>query len=423
MRPPLILAVQMEIMYHYSRENETIADLRSRHTAITNSLLAAAATTDRADKNGMTALFYATEACNVSLVARLLEAGANPNVASNVGRLTPLAAISLRRTDTKNHCHLPYRPCEEGPPVKLYQEKLSQISSRLLEAGATLNLTLSNHLSLVESVRLYETGVIKKGPLRWNNDISAYQIESIHANGEIYESLQPLEYTTTGVEKLRIAQEAATRRSYDLSTKLRSMQAFQHQKEFDFFISYAHNTEGARDKGGNGLARALADALGNSESPMGRKFKVWIDEDCLPQGVKWQDGFMKGIEDSAVVIPLVSEGLLQRFLIPDRPQGDSVLTEWNLCLERSQRVINDHVLRVLPITVKPFTWGTGCAVLDAKRQHPQWDYIGRTGDELKFEAEDSRVVTRKVASFQQQYPNIQTTDHNGIRHYFTVRQM
>jgi hypothetical protein len=115
--------------------------------------------------------------------------------------------------------------------------------------------------------------------------------------------------------------------------------------KWDFFISYrvAANAE---------EARALFDLL----TADGRA-SVFFDKECLPDGENWEKEFCKGLVDSRVFVPIVSEDAIknplktwQNFetLEEDQPKCDNVFLEHCLALELRQR---GYIEKIFPVLI------------------------------------------------------------------------
>ena len=79
-----------------------------------------------------------------------------------------------------------------------------------------------------------------------------------------------------------------------------------------------------------------------------RWLRVWWDSECLVTGQKWEDGFMDGLLDSVVAMPLISCDMLQSMSKLERDGHDNVLTEQAFCLELYHR---RELTRVTPLLI------------------------------------------------------------------------
>jgi len=91
-------------------------------------------------------------------------------------------------------------------------------------------------------------------------------------------------------------------------------------KPFDVFLSYRV----ASDK-------ASVEALYHALKAEG--LSVWWDKECLKTGLKWEEGFMDGLLESVVAVPLLSCALLRSMAKLKPGAQDNVLIEHGFCLE------------------------------------------------------------------------------------------
>ncbi|KAJ3328681.1 hypothetical protein HDU76_009503 [Blyttiomyces sp. JEL0837] len=92
---------------------------------------------------------------------------------------------------------------------------------------------------------------------------------------------------------------------------------------FDFFISYRVSVEAA-------LARELRLRLKL------RGLRAYLDVEELEDGEDWRNGFVQGLKNSRVMIPLVSKGCLDR-MSSSSLSTDNVLLEWETGLAAMER--------------------------------------------------------------------------------------
>ena len=130
----------------------------------------------------------------------------------------------------------------------------------------------------------------------------------------------------------------------------------------DVFISY-------REAADAPLALALFDALSDVVVPgTQKKVRCYLDQTRLVHGERWDVGFMDGLCNSTVIVPIVSAGCLAPMmkLTGDAADDaiDNVLLEWTAALELHER--RDRVSAVLPLLVGGEDGGDMFA--DANRQ-------------------------------------------------------
>jgi hypothetical protein len=115
--------------------------------------------------------------------------------------------------------------------------------------------------------------------------------------------------------------------------------------QWDFFISY-------RVAANEHEARTLYDLL--TRDGLATAF---FDKECLPDGENWEKEFCKGLVDSKVFVPIVSEDAIknpskswQNFetLLEDQPNCDNVFLEHCLALELRQR---GYIEKIFPIFI------------------------------------------------------------------------
>jgi hypothetical protein len=111
--------------------------------------------------------------------------------------------------------------------------------------------------------------------------------------------------------------------------------------DYHVFISYRVSTDKA-------LALQLYHALSDMVLvETGQKLRVYLDEKCLTDGQRWDEGFMQGLAASWVVLPILSDGVLKTMRGSDaRESADNVLLEWLGALELFSR---EQVKAILPV--------------------------------------------------------------------------
>ena len=110
------------------------------------------------------------------------------------------------------------------------------------------------------------------------------------------------------------------------------------------FISYRVASD--RD-----LARRLYDALSAvTLDETGQKLRVYLDQTRLEDGQRWDSGFMQGLSQSWVFVPIVSVGSVQPMVQLNEGEDwcDNVLLEFTAALELHQR---GKIKAVLPLLV------------------------------------------------------------------------
>jgi hypothetical protein len=130
---------------------------------------------------------------------------------------------------------------------------------------------------------------------------------------------------------------------------------------YHVFISYRVAPEAE-------FAKALFDALSDCTiESTGQKLRVYLDQVCLEDGERWDTGFMSGLGNAWIVVPVLSTQALEpmKRLNPvdgeDGEQTDNVLLEWATALELLERSV---VKAILPVIVPSsgddaaeFAWG------------------------------------------------------------------
>ena len=105
----------------------------------------------------------------------------------------------------------------------------------------------------------------------------------------------------------------------------------QTEASYDVYICYRQASEGA-------LAQLLFHDLSNRTiGDEGRGVRVFLDRVRLSRGQRWDAGFARSLATSAVCVPLMSYGAVQRMELLDPDGGndfhDATLLEWMLTLE------------------------------------------------------------------------------------------
>ncbi len=116
----------------------------------------------------------------------------------------------------------------------------------------------------------------------------------------------------------------------------------------DVFISYRVASDAA-------LARAVHDALSEVVLPDSNKnIRCYLDQTKLVDGERWDVGFMDGLVNSTVVVPIISAECLAPMMKLDCDSADeavdNVLLEWSAALELHERD-DTSVVSVLPLLV------------------------------------------------------------------------
>ena len=140
--------------------------------------------------------------------------------------------------------------------------------------------------------------------------------------------------------QLGIASGAEVRLLSDYIGKLEYMV----NKTLHVFISYRVAADAA-------LAEALYEQLtARTVAATGQRLRVYLDVVRLEAGQRWDTGFMVGLANSMVFVPIVSIGALRSIanMSPDQDRCDNVLLEWTAALELYQR---RSIQGVLPLLV------------------------------------------------------------------------
>ena len=142
------------------------------------------------------------------------------------------------------------------------------------------------------------------------------------------------------------------------------------KSDYHVFISYRVATEAA-------LAKKLYEELSQMTlAETGQKLRVYLDQERLEDGERWDSGFMEGLAASWIIVPIVSAGSLtpmgNLFDEGGEPVGmcDNVLLEWTATLELFSR---QEVKAVMPIIAcsedgSEFAWGLPKTLSDAEHE-------------------------------------------------------
>ena len=77
--------------------------------------------------------------------------------------------------------------------------------------------------------------------------------------------------------------------------------------------------------------------------------RVWLDSECLVDGVKWEDGFADGLFQSAIFVSVLSKGALAPYAsLLATSECDNLLLEQRLATTLLQR---GHLRHVVPVLV------------------------------------------------------------------------
>jgi hypothetical protein len=134
--------------------------------------------------------------------------------------------------------------------------------------------------------------------------------------------------------------------------------------KWDFFISYrvAANADEAREL----FDQLTADGQAT----------VFFDKECLPDGENWEKEFCKGLVDSRVFVPIVSEDAIKHpsktwqnfeMLTEDQLKCDNVFLEHCLALELRQR---GYIEKIFPIMIGK-KQGNDYVKIDHRLEMPQ----------------------------------------------------
>jgi hypothetical protein len=115
-------------------------------------------------------------------------------------------------------------------------------------------------------------------------------------------------------------------------------------KNWHAFISYRVQHEAD-------VARELFDRLSALElRETGQRVRVYLDQVRLEDGRRWDTGFMEGLAETVVFVPLVSVGCVRgmKELTPEEDWCDNVLLEWCAALELHER---GRIKAILPMLI------------------------------------------------------------------------
>jgi hypothetical protein len=168
------------------------------------------------------------------------------------------------------------------------------------------------------------------------------------------ESLQ--ERSETGgrdaAESTRAKQRAVKLLQLGLTTNddMRLLQSYFNRLE-NLVNKWSHCFVSYRVASDRDLARRLYDDLSSiTLDETGQKLRVYLDQTRLEDGQRWDSGFMEGLSQSWVFVPIVSVGCVQPMMGLSEAEDwcDNVLLEWTAALELHQR---GRVKSVLPLLV------------------------------------------------------------------------
>jgi len=134
------------------------------------------------------------------------------------------------------------------------------------------------------------------------------------------------------------------------------------QAAFDVFVSYRVSSD-------------KENASFIYEELTKRGVKVWWDAKCLQDGENWEEGFCRGLVNSAVFVPILSKKALANFeTLTKTSKCDNVLLEYRLALELHEMGLIENIF---PIVVgEPISSHTQASpnynfyVLDRKTVYP-----------------------------------------------------
>jgi hypothetical protein len=120
------------------------------------------------------------------------------------------------------------------------------------------------------------------------------------------------------------------------------------------------------------LARRLYDALSElSIDETGQRMRVYLDQTRLEDGQRWDSGFMNGLANSWVFVPIVSAGSVGPMVQLGQHEDwtDNVLLEWAAALELHAR---GHVKAVLPLLVGQTDFFVDAQTFGGVQALPTW---------------------------------------------------
>jgi len=97
-------------------------------------------------------------------------------------------------------------------------------------------------------------------------------------------------------------------------------------KDHDVFINYRVATNAD-------TAQALFLTLAGIERSDGKRVNPYLDRYCLEEGRPWEEGFLVGISNAALIVLLISEAALEGIKGADKWQ-DNVLLEYEYALDK-----------------------------------------------------------------------------------------
>ena len=180
----------------------------------------------------------------------------------------------------------------------------------------------------------------------------AFLATVVHKKGQMRAALAPATETSPSAARQRaiklfqlgIASSIEVRLLADYIEKLEQIV----KKDTHVFISY-------RVAANAGLARQLFEELSvQTLEATGQRIRVYLDAERLEDGQRWDSGFMGGLAQSTVFIPIVSAGALKPMLnLGAAGDGaaelpDYMLVEWAAALELERR---GTLKAVLPLIV------------------------------------------------------------------------
>ena len=93
--------------------------------------------------------------------------------------------------------------------------------------------------------------------------------------------------------------------------------------------SMTHVMISYRSRSDRQLARRLYERLSEMEvDETEQKLRVYLDQTRLADGQRWDEGFMTGLANSWVVLPIVSVGAVQSML--DLALSAAITTAWSM---------------------------------------------------------------------------------------------
>jgi len=111
-----------------------------------------------------------------------------------------------------------------------------------------------------------------------------------------------------------------------------------HQRHtHHIFLNYRVNHEGKRSlnskkEPAGGVVEQMFKSLAVKKTKLGRPIFVFWDKQCLKDGQNWESGFTHGIQNSQVIILLMSNSTVQGIAGKAAQQEDNVLIEYECAL-------------------------------------------------------------------------------------------